>query len=327
MTFEKQNALSESERSQVTDSETSQFKAGTIALVGETNVGKSTLLNAILGAKVSIVSPRPHTTRNRILGIKSAKHYQLVFVDTPGFAERRKGGEMGKFTSRVLQQAAAEVDLLVFIVSAPRLVEDISRIKTAAQGLREQGLKPAGLVLINKVDLVQKPLLLPVLSALQQEFPQAELVPISAAKGISLDLLERLIVERLPESEGPLFSPDLSTDQSEYFWAGEIVREKLFNHLRAEIPYGLAVVIEQWEETDEIAKIYGNIFVERESQKAMVIGKAGSLLGQIGKEAREELEAELGKKVFLKLFVKVEPQWTKTEKGLEKLGYTRSENA
>ncbi|MFN8391543.1 MAG: GTPase Era [Bdellovibrionota bacterium] len=301
------------------------FRSGFIAIVGETNAGKSTLLNAILGKKLSIVSAKPHTTRNRILGVKHLPHAQLIFVDTPGFVGNSKAGPMGKFTSRVLQDATAGVDLVLLVVDANVLARNLAKVAAIPLELQERKLGRPAVIVLNKVDLVAKPLLLPLLEKLSAEFAAGqnetvELVPVSALRGDGLDVVEQLIVDRLPLGER-LFPTDVDTDQSEEFMTAEIVREKLLPKLHQELPHSVAVKIEGWEEDEELIKIQAAVLVEKDSQKAIVIGKGGSRLKEIGQAAREELEASFGQKVFLKLFVKVEPEWTKTERGLERAGY------
>jgi GTP-binding protein Era len=301
------------------------FRSGMIALVGETNAGKSTLLNALLGAKVSIVASKPHTTRNRILGIKTLPDSQIVLVDTPGFVVRgREKSEMGKFTSRVLQEAASGVDLVLLVVDVLRLEKNPSRIEELVSNLRDRRLGVPAIVAMNKVDAIRKDKLLPMMQLLDAKFSggpdPVELVPISAATGDGLDVLERIIHEKLPEGEA-LFPDDIVSDQPEPFLASEIIREKMLHVLEEEVPHSAAVQIEDWEDTDGLLSIQALIMVEKDSQKAIVIGKGGRQIKEIGQLAREELEQLFGVKVFLKLFVKVEADWTKTEKGLARAGY------
>lgn len=303
----------------------SSFRSGMVALVGETNAGKSTLLNALLGTKVSIVASKPHTTRNRILGIKNLPNAQLVLVDTPGFVRSSSKNEMGKFTSRVLQEAASGVDLLLLVVDAQRLDRNRKAIDDLVANLRDRQLGVPAIVALNKIDLVRKDKLLPIMKELFDRFSasgggEVELVPVSAAMNDGLDVLERIIIEKLPEGE-QMFPDDTVSDQSEPFLASEIIREKLLRQLEEEVPHSAAVRIEDWEDSDDLLNIQAVILVEKESQKGIVIGRGGKQLKEIGQEARLELEALFGVSVFLKLFVKVESEWTKTEKGLAKAGY------
>jgi GTP-binding protein Era len=301
------------------------FRSGFIAIVGETNAGKSTLLNAVLGKKMSIVSSKPHTTRNRVLGIKHEEFAQLIFVDTPGFVGGSKAGPMGKFTSRVLQDATAGVDLVVLVVDAKALVRDLGRVAALPVELQERKLGRPAIIAINKVDIVEKLLLLPLMEKLHAVFSvegqePVELVPVSALRGEGIDRFQDLLISRLPFGER-LFPIDIETDQSEPFMTAEIIREKFLSELQQELPYCLAVKIENWDEDETIIRINASVLVEKDSQKAIVIGKGGTRLKAVGKAAREELESLFNQKVFLKLFVKVEPDWTKTERGLERAGY------
>ena len=297
------------------DNKVEPFRSGFVTIVGRPNVGKSTLLNQLLGEKVAIVTPRPQTTRNQIRGIRTAPGSQVIFLDTPGIHRARslinqRMVEVAKSTLRV-------VDLTLWLVDATKgLVgedEDIARL------LEESG--KVTLVLLNKIDLVSKSKLLPVIDRISSLFPGREIVPISALKGENLRLLIDLILKSLPE--GPRYYPgDEITDQTEQFIAAEMIREKIFLLTREEIPYGVAVVIEEFSEKPEkdLVVIKAAIHSERESHKPILIGKKGAMLKKIGSQARVELEGLLGCKVYLELFVKVDRGWTQDPNAMKEFG-------
>lgn len=315
------------------------YRAGFIALVGEANAGKSTLLNAVLGRKISIVSPKPHTTRNRILAIKRIDGAELVFVDTPGFPRagsksRAVRSELSRHLSRTLQDAASEVDVVVLAVDAARIVKDAenaSRVRKAAESLaasleaRKIGMPQ--IVVLTKIDLVRRDLLLPMIAAFSEVFQErahgqiVDVVPISAIQNDGTETFLKVVKERLPESE-PLFPAEVETDQSEQFFAAEIVREKLFFNLREELPHSVAVQIEEWHDSEERLSIGCVVLVEREAHKPIVLGKGGQLIRSVGEAARLELESRFGVQVVLKIFVKVEENWSKSVRGLQKVGYS-----
>lgn len=289
-----------------------------MALLGRPNVGKSTLLNALVGEKISIVTSKPHTTRHRILGVLNRPRGQAVFIDTPGFS-RETGRVLHRLMARTLRQTQEDADLIVLVTEANRPA-DIDR--ELIESVIASG-RPA-ILAINKVDrLASRDELLPRIEALQA-YPFLAFVPISARGGArrgNLDALEQAIFEHLPS--GPaLYPADYRTDKSERFRAAEIVREKLMNSLHQEIPYGIAVEIESIaggeEERPEIGAV---IWVERESHKAIVIGKGGSVLKRVGREARLELNDLFGGRVHLKLWVKVREHWSDNAEELRRLGY------
>jgi GTPase len=290
-------------------------RCGYVALVGRPNVGKSTLLNGLLGQKISITSHRPQTTRHRILGIKTLEQAQIVYVDTPGMHATG-----GKALNRVINRAAADtlhaVDVVAFVVEGVRWSDEDQWI---LDKLKNVGV-PVILV-VNKVDqLEDKARLLPQLQKLAGLHPFAEVVPLSALKRDNLDSFEQSVIRHLPEAP-PLYPEDQITDRSERFLAAELVREKLFRKLGQEVPYGLTVEIERFEMEGNLRRIHALIWVGRDSHKAIVIGKGGALLKEVGAEARRDMERLFDGKVFLQLWVKVKEGWADDERALRSLGY------
>lgn len=292
------------------------FRCGYVAIVGRPNVGKSTLLNHILGQKLSITSRKPQTTRHRILGIATGDKHQTVYVDTPGIhGEERKA--INRYMNRAATAALRDVDLVLFVVDALKWVPDDELVlsKVKASGL------PVMLV-INKVDEIEdKEALLPRIEELVQLHGFVEVVPVSALKGHNLDRLQELVAARLPLSP-PFFPEDQITDRSPRFLAAEIVREKIMRQLGEEVPYELTVEIEEFKEEGRLKRISALILVERDGQKAIVIGDGGQRLKQIGTEARLDMEKLFGGKVMLSLWVKVKSGWSDDERALKSLGYT-----
>jgi GTP-binding protein Era len=291
------------------------FRSGYIAIIGRPNVGKSTLLNALLGEKVAIVSPRPQTTRNRITGIKTTARAQLVFLDTPGIHEAHS--LMNRRMVETALQTLHEVDALLWVIDAhERIGAQDERI---AELLR--GVKTPAFILLNKIDLIGKGRLLPLMQRSSELLPGREIVPVSALKGENIALILDLIEKHLPE--GPRYFPgDEITDQSERFLAAEIVREKVFLLTRQEIPYGVAVTIDEFTEKSEkdLIVIKATIHTEREAHKGILIGRRGAMLKEIGSQSRAELEALLGCKIFLELFVRVDKDWTQRPHTLAEMG-------
>ncbi|NJD31867.1 MAG: GTPase Era [Gammaproteobacteria bacterium] len=291
---------------------------GFAALVGRPNVGKSTLLNALLGRKVSIVSPKPQTTRTRIHGVLTRPGMQIVFVDLPGIHAKQPRA-INRYMNRTALASLADSDVNLFVIEALRWTDEDER------ALAE--LKAAGrpiLLLINKVDRAKpKERLLPFIEEIHRKAEFAEVVPLSALKRSNLDRLPAVIAAHLPESP-LLFPPDQVTDASDRFMAAEIIREKLTRRLQEEVPYGLVVEVEGiGEAEDEPGKlvVQAVIWVERTGQKAIVIGKGGELLKEIGRAARLELREHFGKPVHLELWVKVREGWSDDENALRKFGY------
>ncbi|NLN21557.1 MAG: GTPase Era, partial [Syntrophomonadaceae bacterium] len=279
------------------------IKSGFISIIGRPNVGKSTLLNQFVGHKIAIVSDKPQTTRNRILGILTTEDAQAVFIDTPGIHKPRH--KLGAYMTRLAQKTLEEVDLVLYVVDASvppgggeeYILDQLQDIKTPV------------LLVLNKIDLVNKPELLPVIDWFQKRYSFQEIVPVSALNGENLEQLKMLITANL--TEGPFFYPaEMVTDQPEVFVAGEIIREKVLHLTREEIPHAVAVVIEQMQQRPNgVLYIAGVIYVERDSQKGIIIGKKGGMLKEIGKLARQELEAIFGSRVYLELWVKVKKDW------------------
>lgn len=291
------------------------FRSGFVALVGRPNVGKSTLLNALVGQKVSIVTPKPQTTRHRIAGILSRPGWQAVFLDTPGLNARRPTG-LNRSMNRAALGSLAEADLLFMVVDATRWTgED----ETVLARVRDAGT-PTVLVL-NKVDRVQpRQRLLPQIERLAALHPFTGIVPVSARDGDNLDRLAALLPALLPVGE-PLYPDDQVTDRSERFMVAEIVREKLTLLLREELPYGLTVEIERWEEEAGRLTIGAVIWVEREGQRRIVIGEGGSMLKEAGGQARLDINRLLERRVHLELWVKVRENWADNEAALRNFGY------
>ncbi len=292
------------------------FKSGFISILGRPNVGKSTLFNRILGEKIAIVTEKPQTTRNRILGIKNVEGAQLIFLDTPGLHEG--GTELNKRMVKTALATGRDSDVLLFLTEAtsPPMEEDrqmLERLKVS---------KGIPFLVINKIDLVKKETLLPLMDQYQKLFPFEKIIPLSALQGDGIEILIEEIVRVLPEAS-PYFPEDMLTDQTERFIVSEIIREKVIQHSYQEIPYVTAVAIESFKEFTErnLVVIQATIYVEKESQKKILIGKGGQKLKRIGELSRKEIEAFLEKKVFLELWVKVEKNWTRNPKVLDSLGY------
>lgn len=298
-------------------SETS-FRCGFVALVGKPNAGKSTLLNRLVGQKISITSRRPQTTRHRITGIRSEADYQVVYVDTPGLHASQPRA-MNRYLNRAAADSLADVDLVVLVTDGIRWQEDDDWV---LQKLHNVACPV--IAAVNKIDrIADKQKLLPFLQLLAGKREFAEIIPLSARTGDHVAALERAVVERLPEAP-PLYDEDQVTDRSERFLAAELVREKLFRRLGEEIPYGLTVEIESFKEEGALLRIHALIWVEKAGHKPIVIGNKGALLKEIGREAREDMQQAFGRKVFLQLWVKVKEGWADDERALQSLGYDGS---
>ncbi|HQT01479.1 MAG: GTPase Era [Gammaproteobacteria bacterium] len=293
----------------------SAFRCGTIAIVGRPNVGKSTLMNGLIGQKISITSPKPQTTRHRIHGILTLDEAQLVFVDTPGI-HLNGGKALNRVMNRTASSALEGVDVVMMLVEAGRFTDEDARVAQLIANVKV----PVVLV-INKVDKIQpREKLLPYLAELGQKVAFTESLPISAYDKKHKQLVINTLIKHLPEGEA-MFDEDMVTDASSRFLAAEMVREKLMRRLEKEIPYGLTVEIEKYEVTPERVIIDALILVEREGQKRIVIGEGGGMLKQVGSEARQDLMRMLDSRVHLQLWVKVKDNWSDDERALASLGY------
>jgi GTP-binding protein Era len=293
------------------------FKSGFISIIGRPNVGKSTLLNLLLGEKIAIVSDKPQTTRNRILGIKNHPAGQIIFLDTPGI--HRAQSRLNQSMVKVALATYSEVDGVCFMIEADRADDDENDF--ILETLRK--IKKPVLLIINKIDLVPKDNLLPIMERYSRLRSFEQIIPISALRGDGVETFVDELFKILPE--GPrLFPEDMITDLPERFLAAELIREKVFQLTQEEIPYATAVVIEDFKEREEknLIVIRATIQVERESQKGILIGKKGRMLKEIGRLAREEIEALLGTRVFLELWVKEEKNWRENPRALRRLGYS-----
>jgi GTP-binding protein Era len=292
------------------------MKSGFVSLIGRPNAGKSTLLNRLVGTKLAIVSDKPQTTRTRILGVRNYPDAQVVFLDTPGI--HRPLHRMNVRMMHTAVETMREVDVLGVVVDAAeppgkgdRFVVDLIK-----------DVKVPIVLILNKIDLIKKTRLLPILERYTKEGRFAEMVPISASTGDNVDRLERVLIDRLPEGQA-LYPADYLTDQPERFLAAEIVREKLLQFTHAEIPFSSAVVIDRFEEAtgrDGILRLYCTIVVDRESQKPIVVGRAGAMIKKIGTAAREELEQFFSTRVYLDLHVRVKSEWREDDRVLSQIG-------
>jgi GTPase len=292
------------------------FLAGFVALVGPPNVGKSTLLNRILNEKLAIVSPKPQTTRNRIVGVHHGEGYQMVFIDTPGI--HRTYTPLHKSMVASAQAVFKEVDVIAAMIDMHH--PDASEISIILSNLRRS--KTPSLLVINKIDRGEKAKLLPIMDAYRKRYPFAAIIPISALTGDGVDRLLMQLQSML--KAGPaLFPSDMKTDQSESFLVSEMIREKIYHLTTRELPYSSAVTVESIEENSEknMVSIEARIHVESESQKGILIGQGGRMIKSIGQASRQDIERMLGSKVFLDLKVRVEKNWSKNPRALRRLGY------
>lgn len=289
------------------------YYCGYVALIGKPNTGKSTLMNALVGEKLSITAHRPQTTRHRILGIKTTADYQCIFVDTPGLHDGHRKA-IHRYMNRAATSMFDDADLICVLVDVNRFGEDDEKI------LRRVAAYPNLLVVLNKIDQVPREACLPVMQRIAQTLPDTEIVPVSALDGDNLDRLEKLIVARLPR--GPArFADDQLTDKSMRFIAAEAVREKLFRELSQELPYSITVSVDHYVEEPDITRIAATVWVERKTQKSIVIGKGGKLLKKVGTQARADLERLIGGRVYLQLWVKLREDWADDERSLAAFGY------
>jgi GTP-binding protein Era len=298
-------------------------KVGFVSLIGRPNAGKSTLLNRLVGSKLAIVSDKPQTTRTRVLGVRTSSDAQIVFLDTPGI--HRPLHRMNVRMVDAAVQTMREVDVLGVVVD---VAEPSGKGDRFVLDLLKDLTVPAILVL-NKIDLVRKPRLLPIIDRYSREGLFAEIVPVSASTGENVDRLERTVLDRLPEGP-PLYPADYLTDQPERFLAAELVREKLLQFTHAEIPFASAIVVDRFEEPShpgDVLKLYCTIVVDRDSQKGIVVGQGGQMIKRIGSAAREELERFFGARVYLDLRVQVRVDWREDDRVLHEMGIRGSGKA
>ena len=299
--------------------EVDDFRTGFAAIVGRPNTGKSTLLNALIGERVSIVSAKPHTTRHRILGVLNRPSRQTIFVDTPGLqraSRGRRGHALRRLMARTIHQAIADADIVLMMVDAQHVTVEDRRL---AERLEERAHDT--LLVLNKIDKIQpRSALLPLLRDISDDYGFSAYVPVSATRGTNLDRLVEIISERLPP--GPaLFPPDAVTDRGERFRIAEFIREKLLSALHQEIPYGLTVEVEHLGRSEEQWLVHAIIWIERGSHKPIVIGKGGRVLKAAGQAARRDLVKLLDGRVHLELWVKVREHWADSERELRNLGF------
>ncbi|WP_455366166.1 GTPase Era [Kaarinaea lacus] len=295
--------------------ESKNFACGYVALIGRPNVGKSTLLNKLLGQKISITAHKPQTTRHRILGIKTTEQAQIIYVDTPGIHGDSKVA-LNRYMNRAATASINDVDVILFVIEAASWNE---RDEFVLKKL--SGVDVPVILVLNKLDKVkEKESLLPQMEKLAHKMKFAQLVPVSARTGDGIETLEKAVMSLLPPSAA-FFPEDQITDRSERFVAAEFIREKLMRSLGEEVPYGLTVEIERFEDQGNLKSVYAVIWVSRPGHKGIVIGKGGSLLKRIGEQARHDMERAFDCKVFLKLWVKVKEGWSDDERALRSLGY------
>lgn len=290
------------------------FVCGYVALIGKPNTGKSTLMNALVGEKLSITAKRPQTTRHQILGIKTTDHYQCIFVDTPGIHQSKKKA-INRYMNRAATSVICDVDLIGLLL-------DVRNINGDDEEVIQKIDKLDNVVLIlNKIDQIKKQDLLPMMQRLSERLPDAPIIPVSALQQENLDQLMDYIQTRLPAGV-PHFPDDQLTDKSMRFIVAEIVREKLFRVLTQELPYSITVNVEHYKVESDLVRISASIWVERPSQKGIIIGKGGQLLKKIGSEARADIERLLDSKVYLQLWVKLREDWSDDERSLAAFGYS-----
>jgi GTPase len=292
-----------------------QYKAGYASIFGRPNVGKSTFLNQVLGFKLSIISPKPQTTRHRILGIHSAENAQIIFLDTPGLLKPRY--QLQKAMMRAVEAAIEDANVILYMVEAGEILDSVDREYLLK--FKEKNIPI--LILLNKIDLVQKNKVLPLIEKISKKIKPDAIIPISALKNDGINEVIFEIIKRLPESP-PYYPEDLLTEHPERFIVSEIIREKIFYHFGEEIPYSTTVVIDDYKERKgRKVLIRATIITERDSQKGILIGKKGAALKKIGALARVDIEKFLNRDVYLELWVKVREKWRKNEDALREFGY------
>ncbi len=294
------------------------FRCGYVAIIGKPNVGKSTLMNTLLGQKISIVTKKPQTTRHKILGILSSESHQIIFLDTPGLIKPNYLLQSAMMDA--VKTGIDEADVILFMIDA----QEINLSDNFTNGIDFKSIKDLNkpvLLVINKVDTINKLQLLPAIEFYSNNYPFVEIFPISALKGVGTEILATRIASYLPKHE-PFYPLDVVSDASERFFVSEIIREKIFEYFQKEIPYSTSVeIIEFKERSDKKDFISADIYVERSSQKGILIGKSGAALKKVGELARKDIELFLSKEVFLELHVKVREKWRGSEAWLKRLGY------
>ncbi|MCH6564829.1 MAG: GTPase Era [Proteobacteria bacterium] len=293
---------------------TPRFKSGYVALIGKPNTGKSTLMNALIGEKISITAHRPQTTRHQILGIKTTDGYQCIFVDTPGIHDNNKK-LIHRYMNRAATSILSDVDLICVLLEVKYFNKDDEKILNRVKDFDKV------VIVLNKIDQISKQDCLPIMRRIAEYASGREIVPVSALEKENLDCLETIIISRLPEGV-PQFPDDQITDQSMRFIAAEIIREKLFRLLKQELPYSITVSVDHYKEEADLVRISATIWVERKSQKGIVIGKNGSLLKKIGTQARKDIQRLVENKVYLQLWVKIREDWADDEQSLAAFGYS-----
>ncbi|WCK53462.1 GTPase Era [Aneurinibacillus sp. Ricciae_BoGa-3] len=297
------------------------YKSGFAALIGRPNVGKSTLMNQIVGQKIAIMSDKPQTTRNKIRAVYTSEEGQIIFLDTPGVHKPKS--KLGDFMNRMVENALREVDVILFLVDASEklgpgdefIIDKLKDVKTPVY------------LIINKIDKVHPDELLPYIDKYKELYPFAQIIPVSALNGSNVDRLMQQLLEELPE--GPQFYPaDQVTDHPERFIVAELIREKVLQLTREEVPHSIAVVIEQMKTRDgnsDLVDIYATIYTERPSQKGILVGKQGDMMKEIGKRARQDIERLLGNRVYLNLWIKVKKDWRNQENLFKNFGFYEEE--
>lgn len=288
-------------------------KSGFVNIVGNPNVGKSTLMNALVGEKISIITSKAQTTRHRILGIVNGEDFQIVYSDTPGVL--KPNYKLQESMLNFSNSALTDADIILYVTD---VVENAEKNADFLEKVKKQ--KAPVILVINKIDLTDQPKLIELVDKWKDLLPEAEIIPISAKNNFNLDYLLKRIKDLLPDSP-PFFEKDALTDKPARFFVTEIIREKILTNYDKEIPYSVEVAIEQFKEDNKLIRINAVIFVERDSQKGIIIGQRGNMLKKIGTEARKDIEAFFEKKVFLELFVKVEKDWRNKDKKLKEFGY------
>lgn len=295
------------------------FKCGFISVIGLPNVGKSTLLNQLVGKKVTIVSPKPQTTRARVRAIKTTQNFQMIFIDTPG-VKLNASDLLNRQLQSSVCDSLKEIDLVLFIIDASAGIKEKDRhLLEWVKKIINPKSPPPVLLVLNKIDKIAKEKLLPVIDFYRGQYTFADYIPISALKGSGLSVLEEVIYKYLPEGE-PVYPQEVVTDQDQKFWSSEIIREKVFQVTHQEIPYSVMIEVEDifYRKEKDLIQINATIYVEKNSQKGIIIGKGGEKLKKIGQLSREEIEFVWGKKVYLSLWVKVKEKWRQREEFIKR---------